>query len=95
MWEKKLNLGLIDLKVDLKVGIDCWGGRTGWWGWGRFSWIEEARETRGSFRLLRRRPVMPMSRVDSRDGFVFNELIVRIIDVSYSWSNISNDKKIL
>jgi hypothetical protein len=84
---KKLNLGLMVLNTDLKVGegLSC----------ERFSWREEAKETRGSLRLLRRRPVTPMSRVDYNEGFVLSELIVLIIEDYSDCNNISNDKKIL
>jgi hypothetical protein len=69
--EKKPNFGLRVLKTDLKVTVerDCW---------------EVVKETRGSLRLLRRRPVTPMSRVDSNEGLVLSDDIVLMSVDSYS-----------
>lgn len=54
IYEKKLNFGLIALNTDLKVAIF---GVT-------VNDNEEAKETLGSFKLLLRRPVIPISLVD-------------------------------
>ena len=53
IYEKKLNLGLIALKTDLKVG-----------GTGVDKHNEETNDPRGSFKLLLRRPVIPIYLVD-------------------------------
>ena len=76
------------MKTDLNVGTGCWYCV-------RLSCIDEANETLGSFKLLRRRPIMPISFVDSSEGLVFNELIVRMIEVSSSCKSNSKDKNIL
>ena len=69
IFEKKLNFGLIFFNTDLKV-VGHGNGK--------------AKETLGSFKLLRRRPVVFISLVDYNEGLVFREDIDLIKAVSYS-----------
>ena len=84
IYEKKPNFGLIALNTDLKVGTD-----------GVDKQSEETKDPRGSFKLLLRRPVTPISLVDSSEGLVFREDMVLIIVASSSWRSISKDRNIL
>lgn len=78
IYEKKLNLGLIERKADLKVRVV--GGKRH---------KEETSEPRGIFMLilLFLLPVTPISRVDSSDGLVFKFDIVLMIFDYYSCSS--------
>ena len=72
IYEKKPNFGLIALNTDLKVGTE-----------GVDKHSEDTNDPLGSFKLLLRRPVTPISLVDSSEGFVLSDDIVLIIEASY------------